>query len=96
MDEAARKEATYADLYSLPEDTVGEIIDGELIAVPRPSRKHGFSAYALGGCDICLCTPARGKHPRSMKGCPVGVFRWEEFYTPPPLVKPGRSQGGWG
>ena len=29
MDEAARKEATYADLYSLPEDTVGEIIDGK-------------------------------------------------------------------
>ena len=49
MDEAARKEATYEDLYSLPENTVGEIIEGELIAVPRPSRKHGFSAFALGG-----------------------------------------------
>lgn len=49
MAEAAKKEATYEDLYGLPEDVVGEIINGELIVTPRPSRMHGFSAYALGG-----------------------------------------------
>jgi hypothetical protein len=26
----------------------GEIIDGEIIVTPRPSRKHGFCATALG------------------------------------------------
>ncbi|MDY0039446.1 MAG: Uma2 family endonuclease [Desulforhabdus sp.] len=49
MAEAARRKATYDDLYGIPEDTVGEIINGELIVTPRPSRMHGFSAYALGG-----------------------------------------------
>ena len=49
MAEAARKKATYEDLYGIAENAVGEIIDSELIVTPRPSRKHGFSAYALGG-----------------------------------------------
>ena len=49
MAETARKKMTYEDLYTIAENSVGEIIDGELIATPRPSRKHGFSAYALGG-----------------------------------------------
>lgn len=49
MPEAAKREATYTDLYGVPEGAVGEIINGELIVTPRPSRMHGFSAYALGG-----------------------------------------------
>jgi Uma2 family endonuclease len=32
--------ATYQDLRALPEDVVGEIIDGELIATPRPAFQH--------------------------------------------------------
>ena len=49
MTKAAKREAIYEDLQGVPEGTVGEIINGELIVTPRPSRKHGFSAYALGG-----------------------------------------------
>lgn len=40
MAELAPKKATYDDLYTLPENMTGEIIAGELIATPRPSRKH--------------------------------------------------------
>jgi Uma2 family endonuclease len=43
----ARKMATYEDLYSIPENMTGEIIDGDLIATPRPSRKHVYAASAL-------------------------------------------------
>jgi len=49
MSEPAGKEATYEDLYDLPENMTGEIIDGELIVTPRPSRKHVFAATSLGG-----------------------------------------------
>lgn len=44
----AKKRATYEDLYGIPENMTGEIIDGELIATPRPSRKHVYAASALG------------------------------------------------
>jgi Uma2 family endonuclease len=47
MSEPAKKRATYDDLYSIPENMTGEIIDGELIVHPRPSRKHTFTASAL-------------------------------------------------
>lgn len=46
--EAARKRATYDDLYTIPENTTGEIIDGELIVTPRPSRKHIYTTSTLG------------------------------------------------
>ncbi len=45
---AAKKQASYDDLFSLPDNMVGEIIDGELIATPRPSRRHGVAASVLG------------------------------------------------
>ena len=48
MNEPARKRASYEDLYAIPENMVGEIIDGELIATPRPSRKHGYTASIVG------------------------------------------------
>lgn len=37
--------ATYADLQALPDDVVGQIVDGELFTHPRPAVRH---AYALG------------------------------------------------
>lgn len=49
MAELAKTKATYEDLYSIPEHTTGEIIDGELVVTPRPSRKHVYTATALGG-----------------------------------------------
>ncbi len=48
MSELAKKKATYDDLYSVPENMIGEIINGELVVTPRPSRKHVFTTTALG------------------------------------------------
>jgi Uma2 family endonuclease len=49
MSEAARKVAKYEDLYSIPENMTGEIIEGELIVTPRPAPKHMLSTTVLGG-----------------------------------------------
>jgi len=48
MSEPARKRAVYEDLFDIPENLTGEIIDGELIVTPRPSRKHSLTATVLG------------------------------------------------
>jgi Uma2 family endonuclease len=48
MTKALKRNATYADLYSIPENFVGEILGGELYASPRPAYAHAFSASALG------------------------------------------------
>jgi Uma2 family endonuclease len=44
----SKQRATYDDLLKLPENMVGEIIDGELVASPRPSPGHGRAAYVVG------------------------------------------------
>lgn len=41
MTARVRERPTYEDLLRLPENVVGEIIDGELYAWPRPSGSHG-------------------------------------------------------
>ncbi len=48
MTEPAKRKAVYEDLFSLPENMTGEIIHGELIVTPRPSRKDGVVASRLG------------------------------------------------
>ncbi|MFP5213205.1 MAG: Uma2 family endonuclease [Acidobacteriota bacterium] len=48
MAESALRKAVYDDLYSLPDGMIGEIIDGELIATPRPSRGHVHTTSTLG------------------------------------------------
>jgi Uma2 family endonuclease len=40
--------ATYADLYAVPENFVAEILGGELYAFPRPASPHALAASALG------------------------------------------------
>lgn len=45
---AKKKIATYADLEALPPHLVGEIIDGALIASPRPASLHARAASRLG------------------------------------------------
>ena len=47
-DDASRREATYDDLVALPENFVGELIDGELIASPRPAFPHAVTTSSLG------------------------------------------------
>ena len=43
-----RKPATYEDLIELADDRIGEIVDGELYASPRPSGPHASCAFELG------------------------------------------------
>jgi Uma2 family endonuclease len=47
MSDPAKKVATYEDLYSIPENTTGEIINGKLIVTPRPSPRHMNVVTAL-------------------------------------------------
>jgi len=44
----AKKAATYQDIIDLPENLVGEIVDGELIVSPRPIVRHARVASVLG------------------------------------------------
>lgn len=48
MGEPAKQKATYNDLYNVPDNMTGEIIDGELHAMPRPSPKHAKVISDLG------------------------------------------------
>jgi hypothetical protein len=41
--------ARYEDLIALPDNVVGEIVDGELHAWPRPAPSHAIAGSALGG-----------------------------------------------
>jgi Uma2 family endonuclease len=43
-----QRRATYADLLGVPENQVGEIIDGELFTQPRPAAPHARAASRLG------------------------------------------------
>lgn len=49
MGHDTKRPATYEDLVALPEHQVGQIIDGELIAQPRPASRHARSSSALNG-----------------------------------------------
>lgn len=42
-----KKKATYEDILKLPENMVGEIIDGELYVSPRPRPQHALAATNL-------------------------------------------------
>jgi Uma2 family endonuclease len=48
MPDTAKRQAVYEDLYHIPENTTGEIIDGELIVSPRPRRPHAHSGSSMG------------------------------------------------
>lgn len=44
-----KKKATYEDILKLPENVVGEIIDGELFVSPRPRPEHALASVRLAG-----------------------------------------------
>lgn len=48
MADPARKKATYQDVVDAPEHVVAELVDGELITMPRPAAVHAAAASALG------------------------------------------------
>jgi Uma2 family endonuclease len=52
MTKTLKQDATYADLYDVPENFVAEILGGELYASPRPAYPHAFAASVLGGTII--------------------------------------------
>ncbi len=45
----SKQRATYEDLERLPEHLIGEIIDGELVATPRPGSSHSRVAIVVSG-----------------------------------------------
>lgn len=47
MKALAKRPSTYADLKTLPEDVTGELLNGEIIATPRPTNLHGRAASVL-------------------------------------------------
>jgi len=48
MPQPPKRHATYEDLFDLPENMVGEILNGELHTHPRPAPKHARAYSALG------------------------------------------------
>ena len=63
MSDPAKKLATYEDLYSIPDNMIGEIINGELVVSPRPSPKHMRSISILEGEIIPPYDRGRGGGP---------------------------------
>ena len=49
MGKAATRYAVYEDLFGLPENIVGEILNGVLETHPRPAPRHALAASSLGG-----------------------------------------------
>lgn len=47
MTKETKRPATYADLEALPDNVVGQIVDGELIVMPRPMSPHGMAHSVL-------------------------------------------------
>jgi Uma2 family endonuclease len=48
MGEPAPRPAIYEDLLDLPENLVGEIINGRLVTHPRPAPRHAHASSMLG------------------------------------------------
>ncbi|MFP2960713.1 Uma2 family endonuclease [Myxococcus sp. 1LA] len=60
MGHETKRPATYEDLVALPEHQVGQIIDGELIAQPRPASRHARASIRLHGELYGLFEQGRG------------------------------------
>jgi Uma2 family endonuclease len=63
MAEPAKKRVVYEDLFDIPDNMTGEIISGELIVTPRPSRKHTITTSRLGGEIVPAYDFGRGNGP---------------------------------
>ena len=49
MNTPIERPAVHEDLFDLPDNMVGEIINGQIVAQPRPSPRHSRAGLALGG-----------------------------------------------
>jgi Uma2 family endonuclease len=45
---SARRRATYQDVLDAPEHMIAQVIDGELVLMPRPAKPHAAAATVLG------------------------------------------------
>jgi Uma2 family endonuclease len=92
MGEAARTtpttRATYQDLLKVPEHLVAEIVDGELIASPRPALPHALASTVLGS-DLL------GRFHRGGGGGPGGwwILAEPELHLGDDIVVPDLA--GW-
>ncbi|MBI4868035.1 MAG: Uma2 family endonuclease, partial [Candidatus Wallbacteria bacterium] len=48
MPEPLPKPATYEDLLQVPDHLLAQIIDGELVVLPRPAFRHARASSVLG------------------------------------------------
>jgi Uma2 family endonuclease len=63
-----RKPASYDDLLRLPEDRIGEIVDGELHASPRRALAHAGAAFELSSDWVCeILSPSTERLDRAKK-----------------------------
>lgn len=69
-----KRAATYEDLAKVPDTMVAEIIDGELIATPRPASSHAHATTVIAGV---LGPPFN--HP---PGDPAGPGGWWLLFEP--------------
>jgi len=60
MSNLAFKQATYQDIIDLPENIVGEIINGQLETHPRPATKHAVASSSIGAELVSLFQKGRG------------------------------------
>jgi Uma2 family endonuclease len=60
MSNPAIKQATYQDIIDLPENMVGEIINGYLETHPRPAPKHAAASSSVGGELVAPFQKGRG------------------------------------
>ncbi|MEM9733234.1 MAG: Uma2 family endonuclease [Pseudomonadota bacterium] len=44
---AVKKNATYADLEKVPDTMIAQLIDGNLVTMPRPHPRHGAASNSL-------------------------------------------------
>jgi Uma2 family endonuclease len=87
----APKRATYDDLMKVPEHMVAEIIDGELIASPRPASPHALAASGIGS-DLF----GRFNRPPGDPEAPGGwwILYEPELHLGPDVIVPDLA--GWG
>jgi Uma2 family endonuclease len=58
-DQPVRRGATYEDLEKLPPEVIGELVEGDLYASPRPASRHALATTVLS--DELVGPFARGK-----------------------------------
>jgi Uma2 family endonuclease len=79
------RQATYAEIESLPEHQVGEILNGMLHVMPRPAPKHATACSQLGG-------ELMGPFDRG-RGGPGGwrILDEPELHFPNPAAQAGKD-----